>query len=83
MEEDLEVIKEWVEEREKRRKKKKGPSVKYFLIIIVTLVLIVIVWILVNYTFKKDKILYEDMDTGEIIDIEKEKEMGVEIIYQD
>lgn len=83
MEEDLEVINQWIEEREKKRKKRKKPSVKYFIIIMVVLVLIVIVWILVNYTFKKDKVMYEDLDTGEIIDIEKEKEAGVEIIFQE
>jgi len=83
MEDDMEVIKTWVEDREKKKKRKKKPSSKYFIMIMLAILLIVIVWVLVNYTFKKDKVLYEDLDTGDLVDIDEEKKKGTEIIFQD
>lgn len=82
MESDKEVIRRWVEERKKKKKGGKF-STKYIIAIVVFLILIVIVWVLVSQTCKKEKDVYVDLETGQVIDLEAEREAGTEIIWEE
>ncbi|SHO33144.1 hypothetical protein BQ9231_00545 [Cedratvirus lausannensis] len=82
MESDKEVIRRWVEERKKKKKTGKF-SAKYIVAIIIFLVLIVIVWLLVSHTCKKEKDVYVDLETGQVIDLDAEREAGTEIIWEE
>lgn len=79
----MESIIRWADERAQQKKKRKKLSVKYIIIIMVVLVLIVIVWLLVGYTCKKEKPVYVDLDTGEEIDLEAERQAGTEIVFEE
>ena len=81
MDSDKEVIRRWVEER---KKKKTGKfSAKYIVAIIIFLILIIIVWLLVSNTCKKEKDVYVDLETGQVIDLEAERKAGTEIIWEE
>lgn len=78
----METVFRWAEERKKKKKGRKKISPKFIIFVIVVLVLIVIVWVAVNYTCKKEKDTYVDLETGEEIDLEAEREAGNEIVYE-